>query len=145
MISDKLSLRINFFAKKFKSNKMKISIIAILLGFIVGSIAYSLNVDNEKIMNLPSYQVRWITMSLGAFVCSFLISSFSNAKTSKVAHLVFAGIILSIIVRIAYDINFTDVSHNLLGIEIIIYSVITLPTAIIGAHLGKTNSTWKKK
>jgi uncharacterized membrane protein YfcA len=123
---------------------MKIQITTIIAGLLIGSIAYHLNVENTIIMGLPSYQVSWISMSLGALIGAFLISIFSKEKTSEVASLVFAGIILSIIIQIVYDLFFTSKTHNLLGLEIILYSILCLPTAFIGAYLGKFITRWKK-
>lgn len=116
---------------------------AIIAGLLIGSIAYHLNVDNEIIMGLPSYQMSWICMSLGAFIGALLISIFSNQKASKVALLVYVGIILSIIGRMVFDSSFTSREHNLAPFELIIYSILCLPTAFAGAYLGKWINRWK--
>jgi hypothetical protein len=123
---------------------MKIKITTILLGLLVGSIAYHLNVDSEKIMDLPSYQVSWIAMSLGALISGFLISIFSKYKVIKVALLLFLGIILSIIGRMVYDSYFTSSTHHLAGLEIIVYSIISFSAAFVGAYLGQLINRWQK-
>lgn len=124
---------------------MKIQITTIITGLLIGSVAYHLNIENEKIMSLPSYQVSWVSISFGTLSGAFLTSILSMEKTSKVALLIFAGIILSIIIRIAYDTFFTSKTHNLLGLEIIVYSILCLPAAFIGAFLGRFIARWKRR
>lgn len=122
---------------------MKIT--TILAGLLIGSIAYHLNVGNEKIMGIPSYQVSWISTSLGALIGAFLIRVLSKDKTSKVALFIFLGIILSVTGRILYDISFTPITHNMAPLEIIVYSILTIPTAFAGAYLGQIVNSWQKK
>lgn len=119
-------------------------VITILAGLLIGSIAYHLNVDNETLLGMPSYQVSWICMSLGALVGALLISIFSKEKTSRVALLIFVGIILSIIGHMAYDISFTSRQHKLAPFELVVYSILSLPTAFAGAYLGRIVARWKK-
>ncbi len=94
---------------------------------------------------MSSFEACALSMTVGAFIIAFLICVFSKGKASKVGLLVYAGIILSVFIRIIYDINFSTITHNLLGIEIIIYTVLTLPSALIGAVLGNSIACRNKK
>jgi RsiW-degrading membrane proteinase PrsW (M82 family) len=115
---------------------MNTSTATILAGIVIGSLAYHLNVDNESIFGFDSALVSWSAMSIGAFLGAFLIRISTKEKPTKIALLVVAGILLAVILRMIYDTTFTERSHSLAGIEIFIYSVLTLPTAFAGAFLG---------
>lgn len=116
---------------------MKINITAIIAGLIIGSISYNLNADNETIWGIPSYLASWISISACTFTGAFLITIFTTDKTSRVALLLFVGIILSIIGRMVFDIAFTSTEHHLAPLELIVYSMLSLTTAFSGAFLGE--------
>jgi len=65
---------------------------------------------------------------------------------SKIALLVFLGVVLAVYVRIHFDMDsFGEYdSHNLLPIEFIAFAIYTIPSAFAGAYLGLLIKKFKK-
>jgi len=59
-----------------------------------------------------------------------------NIATILVGLLV-GEIALSIIGRMVFDGLFTARAHDLAGLEIVVYSLLSFPTALVGAYVGQ--------
>jgi cytochrome c oxidase subunit IV len=118
----------------------------VVLGVALGFIAYSFSEEYEgkTILGIPSTQFSWILLSLGALVESFLIQIYMQWSASKTALLTYSGIILGVIALIFYHVIFFNLNHNLAHIEIIIISIIVLPSAFLGAFSSKLIQYFKK-
>lgn len=122
---------------------MTIKFSAILVGMFVGITTYWFVAYNEKsLMGIHIY----ILMSLEAFLGSFLLSFYFNKQPSQIAFLIYLGLILSITLRIIYDISFWDsTSHNLAPIELFLFTLITLPPGFAGTYLAQFIRRWKRE
>ena len=121
--------------------KMKPKVWAILIGFVVGSIAYFFNVNNETIWGFPSAFFSWGLMAVGAFSGSFLLTIFLLEPPSIIALFVYLGVLFGVIARIGYDLFNDPGTHNLFPLEIIFISFITIPSAFAGAFLAPLKKT----
>ncbi len=111
--------------------------VTIIVGVLVGSIAYHLNVDGTMLMGVPSYQVSWVSVGLGAFVGALVMKTLSTTRsTANVALTLYVGIILAIVLRMIVDVVTASKDHNLFPLELIVYSALTIPTAFMGASVG---------
>lgn len=116
--------------------EMNYKVWSILVGLVVGSIAYSFNVDNETIWGFPSVFFSWGLMAAGTFAGSFLLTIFLRAQPSKTALFVYLGVLLGVIAQIGYDLFQDPSTHTLFPLEIIFISFITLPCVFAGAYLA---------
>lgn len=126
--------------------KLKSKTWIVLLGVVLGFIAYSFSEEYEgnTILGIPSTQFSWILLSLGALVGSFLIQIYMQWSALKTALLSYSGLILGVIALIFYDVIFFNLNHNLAPLEIIIISIIVLPSAFLGAFSSKLIQYFKK-
>jgi hypothetical protein len=108
-----------------------------LLGSVIGIIAYSLNMDNVMIMEIPAFFFSLISMSLGVFFLSFISSIYLPIPASRLISIIYLSAVGAIILKIIYDILLIDRSHNLFPLELIVYSLIILPSTVIGSSFGK--------
>lgn len=107
----------------------------ILIGVIIGAISYWFNSYND--LYFLGIHI-WILMGVGAFLGAILSRLLFLTKTSKSALFLTLGILISVLLRIIYDITFWDpTSHNLAPFEIIIAALITLPASFLGSFLAK--------
>lgn len=107
----------------------------ILIGVIIGAISYWFNPYND--LYFLGIHI-WILMGVGAFLGAILSRLLFLTKTSKCALFLTLGILISVLLRIIYDITFWDpTSHNLAPFEIIIAALITLPASFLGSFLAK--------
>lgn len=113
--------------------KNKIGIVTILVGIIIGGLAYWFQPYNQSTV----YGINmWAVMSIGAFLGALLLMIFFNGKPSRIALLVSLGILIAVIARIIYDTAFWDsTSHNLAPFEIIFFGIVTVPSAFAGVYL----------
>ena len=126
--------------------KLKSKTWIVLLGVVPGFIAYSFSEEYEgkTILGIDSTQFSWILLSLGALLESSLIQIYMKWSASKTALLTYSGLILGVIALILYDVIFFNLNHNLAPIEIIIISIIILPSAFLGAFSSKLIQYLKK-
>ena len=122
--------------------KTKIKIWVTLVGIIIGGISYwPLPYED---LNLLEIKI-WLLVGSGALIGSLFSTLYFSQKPSKIALLVSLGVILSIIIRIVYDVTFWDKrSHNLAPFEVILSGVQSLPMAFAGAYLEKGIQKIKK-
>lgn len=114
--------------------KNKKRILSILSGFLIGVLAYWLQPYNENAVFGVSI---WLILGLGSFIASFILIMIFKKKPYLIALIVSLGIVLAVLARIIYDIIFFDsTSHNLAPLEILITSIVSIPSAIIGVYLG---------
>jgi uncharacterized membrane protein YeaQ/YmgE (transglycosylase-associated protein family) len=114
--------------------KNKIGIVTILVGIIIGGLAYWFQPYNRG--TVFGINIR-VIMSIGAFLGTLLLIIFLNEKPPKIALFVSLGVIIGVFARIIYDVTFWDsTSHNLFPFEIIISGIVTVPCAFTGVYLG---------
>lgn len=116
---------------------MKQTMVCMATGFIVGSLAYNLNSDNETVMGMTAVYASWIALHIGTFLGALTLGAFSVAKKSRLAWYVLSGVLLAVVGKMAYDSTFTTSTHNLAGMELIVYTVICLPAAFGGAYAAQ--------
>ena len=118
-----------------KFNNMKTKIWIILVGILLGNISYWFNsFDEYSVMG----EYIYLFMSIGPLLGSFLFTIYLTENPAKIALLIYIGVLLAYIVRIFFDINFIDsTSHNLFPFEIIGISVVTIPSAFVGAYFAE--------
>jgi hypothetical protein len=122
--------------------KNRINIWIILTGILVGAISYWRIPYAE--MHLLGINM-WVFLGSGTLIGSILSTLLFNQKPWKIGLLITFGVILSIIIRIIYDVTFWDsTSHNLAPFEVIIGGLQSLPMAFVGAYLSKFIQTVKK-
>jgi hypothetical protein len=120
--------------------KNKVEFGITLVGLIIGEMSFW--VENYFQSDVPVIFLIW---SIVAFFGSLFLKFFVNEKPPKIAFLVSLGIVLSVLLRIIYDITFVDsTSHNLAPFEIIICGFITIPSAFVGVYLGLLIKKFKK-
>lgn len=111
-----------------------------LVGLIIGEMSFWVETYFQS--DIPVIFLIW---SIVAFFGSLFLKLFVNEKPPKIALLVSLGIVLSVLLRIIYDITFVDsTSHNLAPLEIIICGFITIPSAFMGVYLGLLIKKFKK-
>ena len=87
----------------------------------------------------------WATVAIGSFLGSLIITIISSQKPYLVGAYLTLGIVLFIIARIIYDVELVETkSHNLAGLEVMVAVILSLPTAILGAYLGRLLRKLKK-
>ena len=107
----------------------------IVVGILIGAISYW-RIPYEE-MNLLDIQL-WLLVGLGTLIGSLLLTLYFNQKPSKVALLITFGVVLSVIIRIIYDVTFWDsTSHNLAPFEVVIGGFQSFPMAFLGAYIAK--------
>lgn len=116
---------------------MNYKLISFLSGCITGIAAYSFNTDNVEFLGLPGFLFSWILTCVMTFAATIFLCFRSKLTYSKTALIFFAGVLISIAGRMAFDEIFTEINHNLAGLEIIIYSLIALPFAFAGSYIGQ--------
>ena len=121
-------------------NKMKIWVT--LIGILIGAISYWRVPYND--VNFLDIQL-WVLVGSGTLIGSLFSTLYFNQKPSKIGLLITLGVILSVIIRIIYDITFWDsTSHNLAPFEVVFSVLQSLPMAFVGAYLAKTIQKFKK-
>ena len=116
--------------------KVIYSILTVLFGIFLGSITYHLNLIDGSIFDIPYFLVAFISLSLFSLILTYLFVYLLPNKPLLIVVLFYAGIFVAIISRIIYDSIYAISSHNLLGLEIIIFSILSLPFAFAGAYMG---------
>ena len=108
--------------------------LAIIFGFLVGSITFWFEVFTETFLGMNVYFLLVIL----AFILSFIPNMFYRKNLLLYSLLLWAGAEAAVLGRAIYDITFIDPgSHNLLGLEIVLTSICILPSAIAGAFFTK--------
>ncbi|QCK15584.1 hypothetical protein [Mangrovivirga cuniculi] len=114
--------------------KNKVNLWLTLAGIIIGAISYWRIPYDE--LNLSESNL-WLIVGTGTLIGSVFSTLLFDQKPWKIALLVTLGVILSIILRIIYDVTFWDPSsHNFAPFEVIFCIFQSLPTALIGAYLA---------
>jgi len=122
--------------------KTQVNIWIILVGILIGAISYWRIPYAE--MHLLGINM-WLFVGSGTLIGSLLSSLLFNQKPWIVGLLITFGVILSIIIRIVYDVTFWDsTSHNFAPFEVIIGGLQSLPMGFVGAYLSKFIQTVKK-
>ena len=116
-------------------NSSKLTTFLLLLfGFIVGVLAYWLNSYND--LNVLGIHI-YIILSVGSFIAAFAGMTIFKKKSFFTSVVINSGILIAVLFRIFFDIEFIDSSHhNLFPFEIIIVLLIAFPSALIGAYLS---------
>lgn len=90
-------------------------------------------------LNLFYFTEHWkwnslssLTMILLIFLVSFVVNHRTEKSVEGTARIIAAGIALGILIRTLIDTYFMTVSHNLLGLEILIYGGLSFVVAILG-------------
>jgi len=122
--------------------KTKAKIWVTLVGMLIGAISYWRIPYAE--MNLLEINI-WLFVGSGTLIGALFSTLLFNQKPWKVGLLITLGVILSVIIRIIYDVTFWDsTSHNLAPFELIFGGLQSLPMAFVGAYLAKFIRTFKK-
>jgi hypothetical protein len=122
--------------------KTKVKIWVTLVGILIGAISYWRIPYGE--VNLLEIQI-WLLVGSGTLIGSLFSTLYFNQKPSKIGLLITLGVVLSVIIRIIYDVTFWDsTSHNLAPFEVIFSVLQSLPMAFIGAYLAKIIQKFKK-
>jgi hypothetical protein len=94
---------------------------------------------------LPGFSVLYFTIII-AFLFAFLLAAFLSVEVPTIAMIFSGSVLLAVIVKYFYDIQFVDPTlHNLLPFEIGMYLLATSPSAFVGAFLGKMVKRRAKK
>lgn len=120
--------------------KIKIDIIIILVGLIMGGIFYWFKPYNQ--LHLNDIIPFWI---IGAFLGSAILMFLLTEKVTRIAMLISFGFMIAVLLRIIYDITFVDPTHhNLAPFEIIGCGLFVIPSSFAGAYLTLLIKNWKK-
>lgn len=112
---------------------MKAKILTILVGILIGAISYGFQPSENMISFGNTTIYIW---GLGTFMGSLLLSFLLNIKAYEIALWISLGVLVGLMFKISYDMTFLAVSHNLLGIEVIICAFFTFPSSFAGAYLA---------
>jgi len=122
--------------------KPKVTIWLALVGILIGAISYWRIPYDE--MNYFEMSI-WLFVGCGALIGSIFSTLFFKQEPWKVGLFITLGVVLSVIIRIIYDVAFWDsTSHNLAPFEVILSGLQSLPMAFVGAYLAKIIQTIKK-
>ena len=115
--------------------KPKAKLLVTLVGVLVGASSYW-PIPYEELDYLAIK--IWGIVGLGSLIASYFSTVLIKQKSAQTALLITIGVILSVIIRILYDITFWDsTSHNLAPFEILFSGLQSLPMAYVGAYLAK--------
>lgn len=113
-----------------------------LVGILVGAISYWRIPYSE--MNFLEINL-WLFVGSGALIGALFSTLSFRQKPWKVGLFIMLGVILSLIIRIIFDITFWDsTSHNLAPFEVIFGGFQSFPMAFVGAYVAKFIQTFKK-
>ena len=122
--------------------KTKVTIWVTLVGLLIGAISYWRVPYNE--MNFLDIKI-WVLVGSGGLIGSLFSTLYFNQKPAKTGLLITLGVVLSVIIRIIYEVTFFDsTSHNLAPFEIVFSGIQSLPMAFAGAYLAKLIQKLKK-
>jgi|GEM_PF-1727064 hypothetical protein len=94
---------------------------------------------------MSGFNVLYFTFFI-TFLFAFLLGAFLSVEVPTIAMIFTGSVLLAVIVKFFYDIQFVDpASHNLLPFEIGMYLLVTSPSAFVGAFLGKMVKRGKKR
>lgn len=111
------------------------NITALLTGLLAGGVSYWFNsYSGEYFMGLHIYILLVIMVTGGSTVFNITIGDEIRHATLFIS----VGALAAVLMRIIYDITFWNShSHNLALFEVLIALAIILPSAYIGASIGK--------
>jgi len=113
----------------------KTGILILLAGVMAGGISFWFNPYNE--MTLGGVHIYTI-LAVGIFVISLILPLVVKEKPMKIVLWIYAGIMISLLLRAIFDITFIDrASHNLAPFEFILSSLVAFPAAFAGAYAGR--------
>jgi len=115
--------------------KTKVVLSITLVGLLIGAVSYwRIPYDDMNLLEIK----MWIFVGSGTLIGSVFSTLFFKQKPWEVALLIILGVLLSVIIRIIYEVTFWDAtSHNLAPFEVIISGFQSLPMAFVGAYLAK--------
>jgi hypothetical protein len=112
----------------------KSNIWVVVLGIITGALANWRYAYDQ--LNFFENKGIWLVVILGSFLGSLAAMLLKNIHPFRASGFIWIGIITSVFLRILYDILFYDsISHNLFPFEILIYYIVSYPSALLGAYL----------
>lgn len=115
--------------------KIKTGILILLAGVAAGGISFWFNPYNE--MTLGGVHIYTI-LAGGIFVISLILPLVVKEKPVKIVLWIYAGMMISLLLRVIFDITFIDrSSHNLAPFELILSSLVAFPAAFTGAYAGR--------
>lgn len=107
---------------------------ALLLGLLAGALSTWFQPYNQLEIQGVDYR---IIMAVTALILSFFYRWWTTASTFTTGLYLGFGIVIALALRIAVDVIFGSVEHDLWSLEIAIFSVIAFPSAFIGAYLAE--------
>ena len=115
--------------------KTKAAIWTILVGLILGGIAYWTQSYSQ--LNIQESSIIPTMWTVGSFFGALILMFLLKKKPWRLALLISCGFILAVFGRIVYDLVFIDPTHhNLAPFEIIICGIFVLPCSFAGAYLS---------
>lgn len=113
---------------------VKSNIWTVVLGIITGAIANWPYAYDQ--LNFFENKGIWLVVVLGSILGSIAAMLVKKIHPFRASGFIWIGNIASVFLRVVYDILFYDsTSHNLFPFEILIYSIVSYPSALFGAYL----------
>ena len=112
--------------------KAKVNILIIVVGILIGAIAYWFQPADQ--LNEGFYVVS--VWSIGAFLGALFLMILLNKKPYLISLFLTLGVEFALLARIIYDDATLDIAyHNLAPFDIIFCALIVFPCAFIGSFL----------